>query len=81
MTTFIHFFKNIKFVPLCTNCKHFLIIEPITTAENLLATARCRKTIYKCSDTGAHKYEYAYIARNENTMCGHNGRNFEQKNA
>ena len=75
--TFIRFFNQIKFVPLCTKCKHFLITEPITTAENILATARCTKTIYKCSDTGETKFEYTYIVRSEEKMCGPMGTNFE----
>jgi hypothetical protein len=74
--TFIRYLKGVKFVPLCTNCKHFLITGPVTTSENILATARCTKTIYKCSDTGQHKYEYAYIVRSEEKMCGPNGINF-----
>lgn len=74
--TFIRYLKGVKFVPLCTKCKHFLITEPVTTAENILATARCTKTIYKCSDTGETKFEYAYIVRSEEKMCGPKGINF-----
>jgi hypothetical protein len=75
--TFIRFFNQIKFVPLCTKCKHFLITEPVTTAENILATSRCMKTIYKCSDTDTYKYEYTYIVRSDEKMCGPKGTSFE----
>jgi len=74
--TFIRYLNSTKFVPRCTDCKHFLITGPVTTAENLLATARCTKTIYKCSDTGQHKYEYTYIVRSDEKMCGPKGINF-----
>ena len=80
MTTFINLFKNIRFVPRCIDCKYYLM-ENINNNENKYNTAKCMKNVIKCTDTGAHKYEYAYIARSENTMCGHNGANFEQKNA
>ena len=75
--TFIHYLKGAKFVPLCTKCKHFLISEPITTAENILATSKCTKSIYRCSDTGAIKFEYAYIVRSEEKMCGPKGINYQ----
>ena len=74
--TFIHYLKGIKIAPRCINCKHYLISEPITTAENIYATARCTKTIYRCSDTGETKFEYAYIVRSAEKMCGPKGSKF-----
>jgi hypothetical protein len=56
-------------------------MENINNNENRYSTAKCMKNVIKCTDTGSFKFEYAYIARNENTMCGHNGSKFEQKNA
>ena len=80
MKTFIHLFKNIKLVPKCIDCKYYLM-ENLNNNENRYSTAKCMKNVIKCSDTGAHKFEYAYITRSENLLCGHNGRNFEEKNA
>jgi hypothetical protein len=73
--TFIRYFNSIKLAPRCIDCKHYLITEPFRGA-NIYATAKCTKAIYKCSDTGQHKYEYAYIVRSEEKMCGPNGTHF-----
>ena len=74
--SFIHYLKGIKIAPRCIDCKHYLIPDPVRGA-NIYATAKCTKAIYKCSDTGQHKYEYAYIVRSEEKMCGPNGLNFQ----
>ena len=73
--SFIHYLKGIKIAPRCIDCKHYLIMEPKRGA-NIYATAKCKIAIHMCSDTGANKFEYAYIARSDAAMCGPKGLNF-----
>jgi len=67
--------NSIKLAPRCIDCKHYLITEP-NRGANIYATAKCTRVIYKCSDTGVNKFEYAYITRSEEKMCGPNGVHF-----
>lgn len=73
--TFIKYFNSIKFARCCIDCKHYLITGP-NRGANIYATAKCTRVIYKCSDTGVNKFEYAYITRSNEKMCGPNGINF-----
>jgi hypothetical protein len=84
--TFIKFFNQIKiYIPInrhCVGCKHYLITGPmklsdIDTETSIYSTAKCTKIMYHSSDTGKVKYEYAYIARSDDTMCGPYGLNYE----
>lgn len=75
MTTFIRHLNSIKFSPRCIDCKYYLISRP-STEDNIYATAKCTRFLYKCSDTGLNKFEYAYIARSSETMCGPSGTKF-----
>jgi len=73
--TFIRFFNKIKTliaVKKCNNCKYYLL-------KDSYANNKCGRVIYKCSDTGTSKFEYAYIARADETMCGPKATNFLQK--
>jgi hypothetical protein len=77
--TFIRFFNSINLAPRCIDCKHYLITKLITgpvIRENAYATAKCKIAIHRCSDTGEYKYEYAYIVRSDEKMCGSKGANF-----
>jgi hypothetical protein len=77
MTTFIKFLNQIKTVPRCIDCKHHII----TNAQNMYATAKCKEIKYISPDTGElNKYEYAYIARSDDKMCGPHGSKFDPKN-
>lgn len=82
--TFIKFFNQIKiYTPAqrnCVGCKHYLITGPIKLSDpeiNIYSTAKCTKIKYHSTNTGKIKYEYAYIARSDNTMCGPYGLNFD----
>lgn len=75
MTTFIRYLNSIKFIPRCIDCKHYLIPDLVRGA-NIHATAKCTIVLYQCSDTCLNKFEYAYIARSEEKMCGPNGSKF-----
>jgi len=75
--TFIKFLNQIKIVPKCIDCKYYLMID--VNSKNRYAESRCLKNVVKCSLTGLHKPEYAYIARSENSMCGPKGTNFYKK--
>jgi hypothetical protein len=71
--TFIRFFNQIKTtnpIPRCIDCKYYLL-------KNSYANNRCSRVIYRCSDTGINKFEYAYIARADQKICGPKGTNFE----
>jgi hypothetical protein len=73
--TFIRFFNQLKTtipVKKCIDCKHYLKSEPMSYANN-----QCTRVIYRCSDTGVNKFEYAYIARADEKICGPSGSNFE----
>jgi hypothetical protein len=70
--TFIRFFNQIKASPpikKCTDCKYYLL-------KDSYANNKCSRVIYKCSDTGVNKFEYAYIARADVKICGPKGVNF-----
>ena len=75
MTTFIRHLNSIKFAPRCIDCKYYLITGP-NRGENIYATAKCTRVLYQCSDTGLNKFEYAYIARSSENMCGPTGTKF-----
>lgn len=75
MSSFIHYLKGIKIAPRCINCKHYLIPNPVRGA-NIYATAKCTRAIYRSSNTGLLKFEYAYIARSDVVMCGPKGSKF-----
>lgn len=60
--------KFIKNVPKCIDCKHFFFTE-----KNVFSTAKCKKFVYNSLDTKEIKYEYAYIARSEDKLCGPHG--------
>ena len=75
MTTFIQFFKNIKPVPRCIDCKYYLI-EKLNSSDNMYNSAKCLNTVVYSKDTESFKFEYAYIARSDNKMCGSNGNKF-----
>lgn len=81
MSSFHNFIKN---VPKCIDCKHFLVTE----TKNVFANARCKKIIYNNVDQNVlrkyenaylHEYEYAYIARSLDSLCGPHGHKFEPK--
>ena len=74
--TFIQFFNNIKNVPRCIDCKYYFISK-VNGKTNMYNTAECIKNVVKCTDTGFLKFEYAYIARNDNKICGHAGSQFK----
>jgi hypothetical protein len=82
--TFIKFLKQIKPLPKCIDCKNYSLQDTkyylIHDTKYMYADAKCLKNIVPCSLTGAYKPEYAYIARNDNSMCGSKGFNFEPKN-
>jgi hypothetical protein len=73
--SFINYLKGIKIAPRCIDCKHYLIPDPVRGA-NIYATAKCTRTIYRSSNTGELKFEYAYIARSDVAMCGPKGSKF-----
>jgi hypothetical protein len=73
--SFINYLKGIKIAPRCIDCKHYLIPDPVRGA-NIYATAKCTRAIYRSSNTGALKFEYAYIARSDVAMCGPKGSKF-----
>ena len=75
MTTFIRYLNSIKSIPRCIDCKHYLITRP-NRGSNIYATAKCTRVLYQCSDTGLNKFEYAYIARSSDKICGPNGTMF-----
>lgn len=79
--TFIKFLNQIKTVPKCIDCKHYLLQDTkyylSEGTKYMYSEAKCIKNIVPCSLTGAYKYEYAYIARSENSMCGPKGLKFE----
>ena len=82
--TFIKFFNQLKiYTPVqrnCAGCKHYLITGPIKLTDpetSIYSTAKCTKIMYHSTDTGKVKYEYAYIARSDDTMCGPYGLNYE----
>lgn len=61
--------KFIKNIPKCVDCKHFFIdIE-----KNIYSTSKCKKIIYNSVDTKDNKFEYTYIARSEDKLCGPHG--------
>lgn len=70
---YFRMFNLIKFNP-CISCKHHLISE-----KNNLATAKCTRVLYKCSDTDEYKHEYAYIVRSDDKLCGIKGKHFVKK--
>lgn len=58
----------------CINCKHYIISE-----TNNYATAKCNRVLYQSSDTGLNKFEYAYIVRSDDKLCGIKGKKFVKK--
>jgi hypothetical protein len=77
MTTFIKFLNQIKSVPRCIDCKNYLV----TNTENMYAAAKCKKVKYNsCHTQEVNQYEYAYIARSDDKMCGPHGSKFDPKN-
>lgn len=64
--------KFIKNIPKCLDCRHFFFTE-----KNVLSTSKCKKVIYNSVDTKENKFEYTYIARSEDTLCGPYGKKFE----
>lgn len=64
--------KFIKNIPKCIDCKHILLKE-----KNVYATAKCKQIIYNSVDTKKNKFEYSYIARSEERLCGPLGTKFE----
>ena len=79
--TFIKFLNQIKTVPKCIDCKHYLLQDTkyysFEGTKDMYSEAKCLKNIVHCSNTGVYKTEYAYIARSENSMCGPQGLKFE----
>lgn len=63
--------NKMKFGPRCIDCKHYLI-----TGLQHIGTAKCTRVSYRCSDTGLRRFEYAYIARSVDDMCGPDGKYF-----
>ena len=63
--------KFIKNIPKCLDCKHFL------KDKNLYSASKCKKIIYNSADTKENKFEYTYIARSEDKLCGPLGSKFE----
>jgi hypothetical protein len=73
--TLIRFFNQIKTmqtIPRCVDCKYYLL-------KDSYANNRCVRVIYNCPDTSVTKFEYAYIARANETLCGPKGANFVLK--
>ena len=71
----MNFLNKIKFSPRCVECKYYLISGQ-GARENIYATAKCTRVIYQCSNTGKNKFDYAYIARSNDKMCGPSGKYF-----
>ena len=64
--------KFIKNIPKCVDCKHFFFTE-----KNVYSTSKCKKIIYSSLDTKENKFEYTYIARSEDKLCGPLGTKYE----
>jgi hypothetical protein len=67
----MNFIKNI---PKCVDCKHFFFKE-----KNVFSTSKCKQIIYNSLDTKRNNFEYSYIARSEEKLCGPSGTKFEPK--
>jgi hypothetical protein len=63
--------KFIKNIPKCVDCKHFF------KEKNVYSTSKCKKIIYSSLDTKENKFEYTYIARSEDKLCGPLGTKYE----
>lgn len=61
-------------LPSCKNCVHFILHKELTP---LLST--CKKYGTKNLITDIIRYEYADMCRYDNTKCGKNGKDFEEK--
>ena len=69
--TLIKFLNHLKPVQKCIGCKFWFV----KGSKDVYATARCTRIVK--SINCEKKYEYAYIARSDNEMCGPKGLNYE----
>ena len=74
--TLIKFLNQLKPVKQCIGCK-FWFVKGAKTMESDIS-ARCRRVLKSANDNNDdNRYEYAYIARSDNEMCGPKGLKFE----
>lgn len=74
---------EVKPVKLCLNCKHFLLVHPLSNPENgkclLFPIKKKEKTKIFTKYTSPIDYEKCIVVRNSEDMCGKKGKYYEHK--
>ena len=75
---------EVKPVKLCKNCKHFMLKSSFSNSENgkcsLFPTLKVDRNRFGSGYTNYIDYEKCQLVRNNDNMCGKEGRRYEPRN-